>query len=259
MFNVFDLYSGDSFSFIIAIKKQQKESSENNNKAYVLYETREDKPHLASERERIEKMGGHVYIPTKEEEDLGDSSRVYFISGGSKKKISKIGGDSMDEKEEEDEDEEDDDEGRYVGLAMSRSLGDWDAKKAGVISDPTVDVLDLSRGIDSLIQDKISDYDSSNSDSSNEDWYLFAVSASDGLMDYTTPQEVADKFVHEFVAYTNNNNEEEENEDDPQFLSALLTSLCYDLVVHSAMGWYDDEHGSYRDDIAIAISELNYL
>ena len=58
-----------------------------------------------------------------------------------------------------------------VGLAMSRSIGDWEHGKVGVIAEPTVDVLDEN---DILGEGE-----------------LFAVVGSDGLFDARQPQFVA--------------------------------------------------------------------
>ena len=66
---------------------------------HLIYESREDKPHLLVEKERIEQCGGIVYIPPKINMESGnDSSRVIVI---------------------------DKDKGQQLSLAMSRSIGDW--------------------------------------------------------------------------------------------------------------------------------------
>ena len=66
-----------------------------------------------------------------------------------------------------------------MGLAMSRSIGDWDHGKVGVIAEPTVDVLDVDdvlRGDDAGGGDRME---------------AFAVVGSDGLFDARQPQFVA--------------------------------------------------------------------
>jgi hypothetical protein len=128
-----------------------------------VYITREDKPSLADERARVEKMGGQVYIPVR-----GTSRVVYH----------------------------DRDSGAPTGLAMSRSIGDWEAGKLGVIPDPIVDVLDLKEVVAAQLdgtakeaqeayeidgQGEITEMDlGAGGDPSVDDVHIFAVSATDG-------------------------------------------------------------------------------
>ena len=82
--------AGDSLSFVAALI--------DGGQVEVAYETREDKPDLPDEKERIESMGGYVHIDPNDE----DVPRAYYI--------------------------DEDGQARY-GVAMSRSLGDWKGKK----------------------------------------------------------------------------------------------------------------------------------
>merc|ERR1712008_398214 len=88
---------------------------------------------------------------------------------------------------------------REYGLAMSRSLGDWDAGKVGVIPDPIVDVVNLEDvrkgGEDEEVctvtaegEEECTDVSSGNHDGLE----VFAVSATDGLLDYITVQNIAE-------------------------------------------------------------------
>jgi serine/threonine protein phosphatase PrpC len=172
----------------------------------VLYVTREDKPHLEDERARIESMGGRVYIP----DDLTqESSRV--VSGSS-------------------------------GLAMSRSLGDWDM--LGKIADPIVKIIDVAEVIRTEIEE-------SNAGCSEDEEYcpgslkaehisIFAMSASDGMMDYIEPQDLAGAFATTFYR--------------PSGPHPLV--MCEDLILIAAKGWYDEMKGHYRDDIAVAAARI---
>jgi serine/threonine protein phosphatase PrpC len=146
--------AGDSRSFLVAYRPSTNQTS-------VVYITREDKPSLADERARVEKMGGQVYIPVR-----GTSRVVYH----------------------------DRDSGAPTGLAMSRSIGDWEAGKLGVIPDPIVDVLDLKDVVAAQLdgtakeapeayeidgQGEIIEMDLAG-DPSLDDVHIFAVSATDG-------------------------------------------------------------------------------
>jgi len=147
--------AGDSRSFLVAYRPSTQQAS-------VVYISREDKPNLPDERARVEKMGGQVYIPVR-----GTSRVVYH----------------------------DRDTGAPTGLAMSRSIGDWEAGKLGVIPDPIVDVCDLTdvvaAQLDGTAKDAPEYYvlnekgevTETLSDSGVDDVHIFAVSATDGKRD----------------------------------------------------------------------------
>eukprot|EP00957_Ditylum_brightwellii_P156798 11934222-Ditylum_brightwellii.AAC.1 len=103
--------AGDSQTLVAAYVPSTKT-------VFLLYQSRMDKPHLPTEKSRIEKSGGSVYIPQDNGPGyLNETSRVWASKA----------------------------DGQMYGLAMSRSLGDGDSKLAGVIADPIVDVLDLNK------------------------------------------------------------------------------------------------------------------
>jgi len=81
----------------------------------IPFLTRFDKPHLPDERARIEALGGKINIPP--EHPMGSRVIVYSVSARPPEPI---------------------------GLAMSRSIGDWEWKLIGVIPEPLIDVVDLS-------------------------------------------------------------------------------------------------------------------
>lgn len=103
----------------------------------ILYSTRRDKAHLPDERARIEAMGGIVRIPPK----FPNDSRVMVFSTANKPP-------------------------EMIGLAMSRSLGDWEWKEVGVIAEPIIDIMDLSP----------------------EENTVFVLAASDGVFDLRKPE-----------------------------------------------------------------------
>ena len=166
----------------------------------IIYISREDKPNLPDEKKRVEKMGGKVFDPP-----FG-TSRVLYT---------------------------DPETSVTAGLAMSRSIGDWAAGKLGVIPDPIVDVID----IDQVVNDQLKKGESL---STGDDVYIFAVSATDGLMDYTTIEVVAQSLASSMY-----------DKDGPHLFTALEQ-----LIYLSAAGWEKDKRGTYRDDIAIAVSEI---
>lgn len=106
-----------------------------NNKLEIDQMSQDHKPNLVNERKRICKSGGEV---------------VEYRRGGQRPKMYRVF------KKNE----------NYPGLAVSRSMGDSDAKDAGVISEPEIE----KRTIDKSL--------------------LFAVLASDGLWDYLSNEEV---------------------------------------------------------------------
>ena len=126
--------AGDSTTFVASYNKRTGETK-------VVHRNRKDKPHLPEERARIEASGGKVRSPP----DHPIQARAMAYNSVRKE---------------------------MVGLAMSRSIGDWEHGKVGVIAEPTVDVLD-------------------ENDILGEGELLFAVVGSDGLFDARTPQFVA--------------------------------------------------------------------
>jgi len=182
------------------------------NTTRVVYTTREDKPHLEEEYNRIVNMGGVVNIPR---DPLEDSSRVMYTDPST---------------------------GYQMGLAMSRSIGDWDM--VGVIAEPIVDVLDvreLKITATTTADDETCTADETCQVQDVKDIHIFAVSATDGMMDYVSPQELATSFANAFY-----------RPDGPHPLT-----VAEDLILTAAKGWNLDMNGEYRDDIAIAASKVN--
>lgn len=121
--------------------------------------------------------------------------------------------------------------GSNSGLAMSRAIGDHDA--TGVIANPILQVLDLNELVESR---KFSD--------TEDGVHIFAVSASDGMMDYITPDVIADVVGRALFRKTDHN-----DKDHP------LTA-CERLIGLAAELWDRERHGRYRDDIAITVSKI---
>jgi serine/threonine protein phosphatase PrpC len=73
-----------------------------------------------------------------------------------------------------------------------------------------------------------------------DDIYIFAVSATDGMMDYLPQTEIANILSHALFGD----------------MGIHPISACEHLVFAAAQGWQDSKQGLYRDDIAIAVSAL---
>jgi len=201
--------AGDSRSLIATYNKATSEVK-------IVYITREDKPDLPEERSRVESMGGQVYVPTPDRIRMGASSRVLYVdpvTGGTN------------------------------GLAMSRSIGDWAAGEKGVIPDPTVDVIDIEKLINGNEECAASAENAAEGEPSQcrGDIEVFAVSATDGLLDFMNVNDIANTVATSLYV-----------DDGPHPLSA-----CESLITTAASAWWQAKNGQYRDDIAIAVSKLS--
>ena len=207
--------AGDSRSIIATYSKSTKETK-------VVYVTREDKPHLPEERQRVERMGGRVRLPPQP----GGTSRVMYrdaVTGGE------------------------------YGLAMSRSIGDWAAGDVGVIPDPLVDVVDLNELVKgdgggkeqtcTVSEDGEQECLATPAEVVEGDIQVFAVSATDGLLDYVGIDDIAKHVALGLY----------DDEEGPHLLSA-----CEALISAAAGGWHRHKQGRYRDDIAISVSKLKW-
>jgi serine/threonine protein phosphatase PrpC len=203
--------AGDSRSFVAVYRAQSQTVS-------IVYISREDKPELPDERARVERMGGQVYLP------LRGTSRVLYM---------------------------DPETGTQSGLAMSRSIGDWEAGKLGVIPNPIVDVVNIPELVEEQLTSAgdncMATMDAMDTtispeclESDIDDVYVFAVSATDGLMDFATPEVVAQTVATSLFA-----------EDGPHLLTALEQ-----LIYMAAQGWDQAKQGRYRDDIALVVAQL---
>jgi serine/threonine protein phosphatase PrpC len=205
--------AGDSTTLVVAHRAWNESNT-------IIYATREDKPDLPEERERIEKAGGEVQIPKPTEH--GDSPRVLYTDPVSKS---------------------------VVGLAMSRSIGDWDAP--GVTAEPVVDVLDLPKWADTLLKGKEKfDCSAAELECGPPDVNFFVVSATDGLFDFVKPQEVADKIGITFFGRPS-------LRDRVSGVGAGHAHLAAEELIYlAAKGWHEDMQGAYRDDITVAATKV---
>lgn len=185
-----------------------------------MYKTRQDKPHLKDERERIEAAGGTVYIPPppnllfSSNQGLAQSSRVIIPIS------------IMNE----------------VALAMSRSIGDYDGKAVGVIADPIVDRLDVH-------ELKVAAATTTADTTTQQDIELFAVSASDRLFNVIQPLVVAKILAKSLFQ------EEEEGGVVHRSAAPNVMEACEQLIRKSSYLWNKEVRG-YRDDITIAVTKI---
>jgi serine/threonine protein phosphatase PrpC len=209
--------TGDSPSFVCVHQAHS-------NTTDVIYVTPDHKPDLPEERARIEGMGGRVWVPPSR----GADARVLFT---------------------------DPETGEEAGIAMSRSIGDRDVGKYGVIANPAMQVIDLEE----LIHDRMTEAhekcsnttgrkmtkflmgDHAEQDAPIDDVHIFVVSASDGMMDVLNAKGIARFLVPSLC------------EDS----GIHLLTACEKLISTAAEGWRRaSEDGSYRDDIAISVSKI---
>jgi len=122
------------------------------------YQSAKHKAHFPKERDRIEGLGGKIHVPPKNQ--MG--SRVIVHS-------------SL--------------HGEDVGLAMSRSIGDWEWTAVGVIPDPDVRVVNL----DDFWFKHVYEQDGGGVESEKK---VFALLGSDGLFDARQAE-----FVGRHLAY----------------------------------------------------------
>lgn len=129
-------------SRIILVQESSQTTSAAATKFRIPYLSRRDKANLPEERARIEKLGGKIHIPPHNP----NGSRVIVYSAAAKPP-------------------------EAIGLAMSRSLGDWEWKAVGVTAEPVMDVIDLHQ------------YPN-----------VFLLAASDGIWDMRCPEFFAQRF-----------------------------------------------------------------
>ena len=253
--------AGDSRS-MIAVHVAPTKGSEKS-RTDIIFASREDKPHLDGERARVETMGGTVYLPNGFLQTGKGTTRVLY-----KDVVT----------------------GSTSGLAMSRSIGDWDAGAVGCIPDPIVDVFDIdvikNHVLKSLKQscdiaeaeiDPASGETKQNDcpNYTENDVKVFAVSATDGLLDYLPIDTIASH-----VAKGLYGKDEGEEKVHPlvgaaragkaplsckyfsltlSYVSHIFQIACEDLIYAAAQGWQNDKGGSYRDDIAISIADMEMV
>eukprot|EP00529_Nitzschia_sp_RCC80_P000455 CAMPEP_0113447170 /NCGR_PEP_ID=MMETSP0014_2-20120614/4097_1 /TAXON_ID=2857 /ORGANISM="Nitzschia sp." /LENGTH=554 /DNA_ID=CAMNT_0000338311 /DNA_START=148 /DNA_END=1812 /DNA_ORIENTATION=+ /assembly_acc=CAM_ASM_000159 len=150
--------TGDSQTIVVQCTKlgagraggagNDRSNNSNNVKAEVIFKSIKDKPTLLEEHDRILRRGG-VIGP--------NGGRVIVHTKAVRKDI--------------------------IGLAMSRSIGDWEWGDVGVIPEPRVDVIDLKPYYHHLKSTSNKSKSKDDTTTSTTTTSLFVMSASDGIWD----------------------------------------------------------------------------
>lgn len=193
---------------------------------HLVYASREDKPDLPDERQRITEAGGYVHIPGPNQHDV---PRAYYIDPKGNPRF---------------------------GLAMSRTIGDW--KVQGVTAEPIVDVLNVAAIVDKAIANHTEACRERTSYNTRKTYtyyeepdeclvtldpsevHLFVISASDGLLDYLEPADIAREMAQSFF----------DKDGKHPFVAAEH------LIITAAEGWDVESGGQYRDDISISACKV---
>jgi len=187
--------AGDSRTMIVSHIPSLNETS-------ILYRNVLHKPDMPEERKRIESMGGTVLMPPPNFR-LGTARVLVTLADGF----------------------------TQLGLAMSRSLGDHEAQKFGVIAIPSVDVLHIGEILEK-IQTNHPAVDMSKI-------LLFAVTGSDGIMDLVKEKQIVETLATSLVGSS----------------STELLEACESLILTASREWTTMGQ-PYRDDISLAAIEI---
>ena len=190
-------------------------------KIEIHHQNARHKPHLPSERYRIEKLGGRVHVPSLHPE----SSRVIV-----RRETSPGGAHG----------------GEDVGLAMSRSIGDREWTAVGVIPDPDVVDVDLAEFW------SVHDVDGAVDGAEKR---VFVVLGSDGLFDARKAEYVASHVAYglfEWGQGWGQNREDRENSELQQVFSNHLLEVGKKLVDMAS----PLKKGAYRDDITFIAKRI---
>ncbi|KAL9179753.1 hypothetical protein ACHAXT_007723 [Thalassiosira profunda] len=206
---VFIANAGDSTTLLASHSRSKGTST-------IVFQNKKHKPHMEGERQRIQAAGGQVMIPpglvdgADHGGELQESSRVVIPDPSG----NPFGG---------------------LALAMSRSIGDFDGRKVGLIPEPAVEVLDVSAQTQHLTPDQ------------KEDTEYFAVIASDGIYDMVAPETVA-QYLGQSLYRAN----------PASGVSPL--EACERLIRESSRLWMKaSANMPYRDDITLGVSKIHFV
>ena len=237
--------TGDSQSFAVAVVLSSANTA-SGTKVQVLdtlipFNTTLHKPELPVERARLEAAGMVVEVDRD-----GEGARAWYEAS----------------------------DGKTYGLAMSRALGDREAK--GVTAEPEISVLKSLRTMAKRVAQEYNEKqredlrrqqlqechvengtngvtknsrtcptailgDEGTTSIEEDQIRFFVVHATDGLLDYLTPDKIAFRLA---VALYETNTEH-----------AMLAAT--DLMHQSLAQWHVETRGTYRDDMALAVVQIS--
>ena len=211
---LYHINTGDSQSFLgYSVRGSRGDAATTG----VAFLTKEHKPHLPEEKARIESMGGTVMLPPPAPPGIkmALSSRVLALLPN----------------------------GMQLGLAMSRSLGDVEAGKVGVIATPEITTLNLLE-----IRDEIA---AKYAGADPDDIDLFVVVASDGIFDHVEPAEVARVLASALFR-------DGDGAPPPPPGKNKWTPLMAveNIIMTASQRWLENLDQAYRDDISLAVSKV---
>ena len=127
-------------------------------------------------------------------------------------------------------------------------MGDHDGRNIGVISEPTVDILSIEE-----LKTTIKGAKNNPKDSKQEEIELYAVAASDGLLDFIKPNEIAERLAKTFATSSNKDDKSKSERRLNDYFTLMYA--CEDLILQASASW--SKMGTkYRDDITIAVSKI---
>ena len=180
----------------------------------ILLASVKHKPGDPKEKARIEAAGGMVHIPF----DPKQSSRVVYPVADERNMNGMV---------------------TQMALAMSRSLGDTDGKKLGVvIADPDVVFTDLTDHLVASTND--------GDDDSQTSGRFFLVLASDGVTDMVNEYDVISLLGRALY---------EEGADNGPSLSRTVQSI----MEKASSQWGRETGYAYRDDISLTVKKIELV
>jgi len=180
----------------------------------ILLASVKHKPGDPKEKARIEAAGGEVFIPLNPQQ----SSRVVYPVAAERNMNGMV---------------------MQMALAMSRSLGDTDGKKLGVvIADPDVVFTDMNDHLVASTND--------GDDNSQKSGHFFLVLASDGVTDMVKEYDIISLLGRALY---------EKGADSGPSLSRTMQS-----IIEKASGQWGRETGyAYRDDISLTVKKIELV
>lgn len=194
---------GDSQTLLVTASRSSTNYNANNPQdpanldARIIYKTRRDKANLPDEKARIQGLGGKIHIPPQNP----NLSRVIVHSKAAIPPES-------------------------IGLAMSRSIGDWEWKEVGVTAEPIVDVIDVKTDLPA------------HGDNDKNDAISFVLAASDGLWDLRKKEFLARNFAKHFLQFDDTSNN--------------LLQRSADIIEKAS----PKNEKWYRDDITVVVAQI---